>query len=135
MNELDRASLTPADGAARYYDWERMDLEALEPLAAGLSAVFRPYDWATGQLSHEAKEIRPGSVVIVEGLFVSRPQLRHRYAVSILVTADSSQRWQRQLARGDASPDWLQRWDDAEQHHLAIVSPPTSFDLVLDCSG
>lgn len=135
MSESDRARLTPAEGADRYYDWQRMSIEALDPLAAGRPAVFHPYDWSTGEPSYETCEVEPASVVIVEGLFVSRPELRHRYAVSILITADSSQRWERQLARHDATREWLQRWDDAERHHLTVVSPPSSFDVIVDCSA
>ena len=131
MSEPDRARLTPVEGADRYYDWQRMDAEALGPLADGLPATFRPYDWSTGELSEETYHIQPASVVIVEGLFVSRPELRHHYAVMILVVTDSSRRWQRQLARADATPEWLQRWDDAEQHHLAAVSPTQDFDVVV----
>ncbi len=134
MSEPDRARLTPAEGADRYYDWKRMDAEVLRPLAAGLPAAFCPYDWSTGQLSGQVCEIQPASVVLVEGLFVSRPELRHHYLVSILVTTNGSQRWQRQLARGDATREWLQRWDDAERHHLAVVSPPDHFDVVIDGS-
>jgi pantothenate kinase len=133
-NICERSSSYPAEGANRYYDWQRMSIEALDPLAAGRPAVFHPYDWSAGEPSHETCEVEPTSVVIMEGLVVSRPELRHRYAVSILITVDSSQRWKRQLARHDATREWLQRWDDAERHHLTVVSPPSSFDVIVDRS-
>ncbi len=135
MDEAARALFTPAEGADQYYDWERMDAEALTPLAAGRTASFRSYDWASGKLSDALVALPPAPLIIVEGLFVSRPELRHRYVLSILVVADERRRWQRQLDRGDATTEWLRRWDDAERYHLTDVSPPEVFDVVLDGSS
>lgn len=134
MDDADRAALTPALGADRYYDWQRLDAEVLAPLAAGRRARYRPYDWSTGELGAEPREIPPAPLVLVEGLFVGRSELRHRFAVSIVVVTDPSIRRERQAARADATQAWLDRWDAAERHHFSSIRPIDSFDVVIDGS-
>lgn len=47
MSEPDRAALAPSEGADRYYDWRRMDTEALAPSRSGW---WRPITPMSGQL-------------------------------------------------------------------------------------
>lgn len=131
MDEGERARLDPAHGADHYYDWQRLRDEVLRPLRGGRRAAFHPYDWDTNRLSDRLTMIEPAAVVIVEGLFVSRPELRQLIDLSVLVTADAASRERRQRDRADASSAWLQRWEAAEQWYFHHVRPPESFDVVL----
>lgn len=132
MDEARRAGLSPEQGVDQYYDWQRMREEALEKLRGGHDATFRPYDWKRNDLAQSNVKVRARPVVIVEGLFVAAPQLADLVAVSVLVTADEMLRVERQLARGDASAEWLARWDAAERWYFETVRPPETFDVIAE---
>lgn len=96
--------------------------------------IYRPYNWATGALGATWVSIEPAAVVIAEGVFMTRPELRKNHTFTVLVAADAAVRRRRQHDRGDATDAWLERWDAAERHHLTAVSPPEFFDFVIDGS-
>ncbi len=131
MDPAERVRLEPWEGADRYYDWERMRDEALDPLRRGRSATYRPYDWGRNALEPRTKTIGPKPVVIVEALFVSRPELDSVNDLSVVVVADSEMRRRRQLDRADAPQEWLQRWDAAERWYFEHVRPVYHFDLII----
>lgn len=135
MDPTERARLDPAEGADRYYDWERMLAEALAPLYGGRPARYRPYDWETNALGRRLVTVAPQPRVIVEGLFVSRPELNTMVDLTVLVMAEPDVRHQRQLDRADASDAWLQRWDAAERWYFNHVRPPGSFDVVINSTA
>lgn len=132
MEPADRAALTPEEGAHRYYDWERMLDEAIKPLRAGRPASYRPYDWTLNCLAELSTTIEPAAIVVVEGLFVGRPELDDVVDISVVVAADPSVRHERQLERRDATEEWLQRWDAAERWYFDHVRSPDSFDLIVN---
>lgn len=101
LDEAERAVLTPSQGADLYYDWQRLRDQALSPLRAGKAARFHPYDWHANQLADREIILRPSPYVVVEGLFVSRPQLADLVDVAVLVTSRASLRDRRQLERKD----------------------------------
>lgn len=131
MDESERADLGPAQGADLYYDWQRLRDDVLVPLSAGRPATFQPYDWDNNQLSVASSTIHPAPVIIVEGLFVSRPELKCLIDFTVLVAADEASRAHRQHDRADASPAWLQRWDAAERWYFDTIRPAEAFDAVL----
>ena len=135
MDEDERASLSPPEGAAHYYDWQRLRDEVLVPLRRGRPARFRPYDWDANAPADETVTIGPERLIIVEGLFVSRPELSQFVDVVVLVCADADVRWRRQLARRDAARQWLERWDAAERWYFEYVRQPESFDVVASDAG
>lgn len=130
IEESTRARLSPREGIDRYYDWERMRDEALLPLRAGLGAEYPSYDWESGLLGDRRVIVAPAAVVVVEGLFVSRPELQPLGDLSVLVEAPVDVRARRQLARADA-PEWVERWDAAERLFFAEIRPREAFDLVV----
>ena len=131
MDEDERAALSPAEGAARYYDWERLRDEALLPLRNRRPAVFRPYEWEANGLADRVVTIAPEPLIIVEGLFVSRPELAQVVDLTVLVVADAGSRTRRQRDRADASQEWLARWEAAEGWYFEHQRPPSSFDVVI----
>jgi uridine kinase len=135
MDEDERAALTPAEGAAWYYDWERLRDEALLPLRDRRPAVFRPYEWEANDLADRVITIAPEPLIIVEGLFVSRPELAHVVDIAVLVVADAGSRRRRQGDRADASKEWLERWDAAERWYFEHLRQRSSFDVVITGSA
>lgn len=132
MEPGERSQLGPAEGAELYYDWQRMRDEVLTPLHEGRTARYRPYDWERDALESRTITIEPRPVLIVEGLFVSRPELDSFNDLAALVVADQEIRLRRQLDRADASESWLERWDAAERWYFDHVRPPDHFDMIVD---
>ena len=117
MDEGKRFSLDADAGYRRYYDWERLGVEVLEPLSSQRRARYRVYDWTTGALG-DSKEVAPHGVVLVEGVYSARPELRRYYGACLLVETPQRVREARQKRRADASEAWLKRWDAAERYYL-----------------
>jgi uridine kinase len=134
MDEEARAQLSAREGMARYFDWERMRDEVLVPLRAGCDARYRPYDWDSGLLAEQWVAIRAARVVVLDGVFTSRPELASFLDLCVLVEAPADVRWKRQLKRGD-SLGWLRRWEAAERLFFAEVRVPETFDLVVCDAG
>lgn len=128
MDPIERARLTPWQGAAEYYDWQRLRRDVLEPLRAGRSTTFRRYDWDRNALAGPAVAIEPASWVILEGLFSTRPELADLLDIRVLVDTADDLRRERQLQRDD-HPSWVERWDAAERWYFTHVRPPESFHL------
>jgi uridine kinase len=130
MDEQRREGLSPAEGAEFYYDWERQR-DVLDRLSAGRTVSYRPYDWAANELAAEPVTVAAAPVIIMEGLFVSRPELAACIDLALLVTTDPGARRSRQRARADATPQWWDRWDAAERWYFENVRPANSFDLII----
>jgi len=129
MDEGERFALSPEDGYRQDFDWQRLRREVLEPIREGTSARFQRYDWSTGKLGEWA-EARAASVVILEGVYASRPELRVLFDLVVWVETSTATRAQRQATRED-TPQWVDRWDAAERHYTARFAPATLADLVV----
>lgn len=121
MPEDERAALTPEQGYALYFDWQRLRLEALNPLKARCTARFQRYDWERGSALKGWIRVAPAEVVIVEGVYLGRPELRSFFDVLVYISTPESERRQRLKARTWDDPAWTARWDAAEgwyhDHH------------------
>ena len=82
----ERAALGPKESYDRYLDWERLLRDVLVPLSRHSRARYRRYDWVTNALA-EWHEIEPRGVVIVEGVYSTRPELRPYFSVMVYVDA------------------------------------------------
>jgi uridine kinase len=132
MPDEHRWNLDAAEGADRYFDWQRMRRQALEPLRRGEPARFRPYDWrAGGGLCATAVEVGPAAIVIVEGVYSARPEFGALIDLTVLVDTPADERLRRLRARDHGNDRWWPRWSAAEDHYFTSVRPPASFDLVV----
>jgi uridine kinase len=122
MPPVERARLDAAGGYQHYYDWQRLEQEVLRPLAQGRQSSYRRYDWQRNALGGW-NEVTPEGIVIVEGCYAARPELRVYYHAIIVVETPVQLRAQRQRERADASPTWIARWDAAEQYYLQQHPP------------
>lgn len=81
-----RWALAAAEGVDLYFDWQRLRRETLEPLRAGRVARYRPFDWRAGAgLAEQVVEVIPTPVIVVDGIYNGRPELRDVVDVSVLV--------------------------------------------------
>jgi uridine kinase len=125
-----RAGLDAAGGYAEYYDWQRLEAEVLRPLRTSRPVRYRKYDWSNNSLG-DWIVVEPTGLIIVEGCYSARPELRTYYDAIVLAVASPAERERRQRLRNDASSEWLRLWDAAERYYMNRCRPDTYADLVL----
>jgi uridine kinase len=115
------------------FDWRRVCAQVLEPLANDESARYQRYDWDRDRLA-DWHEIQPGEVLIVEGNYAIRPELRAYYDFTIWVEAPHDVRLRRGLERDgdDARATWLESWMPEEERYVARFDPRAHADVVAD---
>ena len=135
------------DAAARArdaLDWRRLRIEALEPLRDGQVARWHAFDFAAGRRSdgsyafHAAPSTCiPASIVLVDGAYSARPELRDLCDVRVLIELAAPVRESRLRSRESAEflQAWHARWDAAEERYFTVTSPPSCFDLVVVTPG
>jgi len=132
LDDQQRWNLSPADGVEQYFDWRRLREEALLPLLAGEAARYRPFSWVPGGgLSERVVTIRPARIIIVEGVYASRPEFADLIDLSVLVATPEPERHRRMLARAHGNDVWWSRWAAAENLYFTSIRPPESFDLIV----
>ncbi len=130
MPDDEREQLDAEQGYQRYFDWQRLEAQVLEPLRAQLAARYQLYDWGTGQLG-SWREIAPETVVIVEGVYSARPELADYYDLTVYVDTPRELCLQRLRGRGQNSDEWINRWRAAEDYYIDTTQPQTRAALVV----
>lgn len=130
LPERTRNELDAVGGYHLYYDWQRLEAQVLRPLKDGLAARYQRYDWSTNSLA-EWITVSPTGLVIIEGCYAARPELRNYYHAIVVVVAHEATRQHRQRLRADASQEWLDRWDAAEQYYMSYAALHIYADLVV----
>jgi uridine kinase len=132
--ESDWASRTPAERASACMDWRRLRTQALEPLLAGRSARWQPFDFAAGTGSAtRAVECPAAPVILLDGAYSSRPELADLIGVSVLLELPDAIRRSRLRNREGAAfmTRWHATWDAAEDCYFTHIRPPRTFDIVI----
>jgi uridine kinase len=125
--------VTPMRSNANYvshFDWLRLELEVLAPLAENRTARYQPFDWDT-QRMEASQTVDPGGVVLVEGVGALRLDvLDYR----IWIECPRAICLQRVVLRdGDASePEWKGYWGPKEDRYIAAERPQDRADLIVD---
>jgi uridine kinase len=131
--EWDKKS--PKEKAEQAIDWKRLRTEVLEPLLAGKSATWHPFDWKAGHgLSESAIYGEPKPLIILDGAYSTRPELQDIIDFSVLVEIpDDTKRRTRLVGREgeEYMNDWHSRWDVAEEYYFTEVRPREAFDLII----
>ncbi|MFJ9343053.1 hypothetical protein ACIRP0_27730 [Streptomyces sp. NPDC101733] len=130
MPDRERKRLDAEQGYRRYFDWERLRDQVLIPLRDDRAARYQIYDWTTGQLG-AWREVVPGTVVIVEGVYSARPELVPYFHFTAYVDTPRDTCLRRVRARGENSEEWIGRWRAAEDHYLHTTWPQTRVELVV----
>ena len=93
-------------------------------------AKYQRYDWSTDRLM-DWVSVEPDKIVLVEGVYSSRPELRPMLDAAIFVEAPRAERLRRVLARDPNSCDWITPWMSAEDWYLDQIRPQDAADLSL----
>jgi uridine kinase len=130
MNVEERERLDARRGYELYYDWQRLEQDVLKPLSQGQAGSYQCYEWTSNKLSDETVTVEPRGIVIVEGCYSARPELRHYYHATFLVETSAEKRLERQRERANASDEWLEKWDAAERYYMKHHQPQSYVDLI-----
>ena len=125
-----RQTYDAAQGVDHHFDWQRLLDQAVLPLRAGTSSTYQPFDWQAGAGLAAPTTVEPASVVVLEGVYSARPELRPYLDLTVLVEASAEARLQRQRERHDPH-GWEARWDAAERLYFTSICPRESFDIVV----
>lgn len=130
MAATERAALGPEEGYDRYFEWERLRDTVLAPLSKEFRARYRCYDWATNRLA-EWRQVEPGRVVITEGVYSTRPEIRPYFGVTVYVDTPRELRLARMLGRRYEDVSWVEHWMAAEDWYEEHERPKEHVDLVV----
>lgn len=128
---------TPKEKANLGIDWRRLRKEVLEPLLAGQSASWHPFDWKTGKgLAEDTMTCNPALVIVLDGVYSARPELTDLVDLKVLFEVEDGKRRERLLSREgpsriEAMENWHRRWDAAEEYYFTKVRPRSSFDFII----
>jgi uridine kinase len=128
--ERDWRSWTAPQGYQRYFDHQRLSSELLGPLRDGRPGRFRRYDWGENALG-DWSDVAPRGLIVVEGVYLLRPQLRQAWDLTVFVEVPRDVRAARMRARGQDDAGWIERWMAAEDHYEQVYDPAGVADLVL----
>lgn len=123
----------PKARAARCIDWRAQRL-VLSALRQGQPAHYHAFDWDAfdGSTCGDATIIEPAPIILLEGVYSARPELRDLLDFSILVRIPAALRLARLSAREGAPGPWELQWHEAEDWYFTNAAPVSAFDLVLD---
>lgn len=117
------------------FDWRRLEEQVLKPARRNELFRYQRYDWATDALAewHESS----ARVVMVEGVYSTRIELKEFYDFTIWVECPRAIRLARGLERdGESARDcWLTKWMPEEDRYVSERSPQTGANLVYDGAG
>jgi phosphoribulokinase len=129
--EAERLALDAGGGYERYFDWQRLEAQVLTPARRGAPRLrYQRFDWGTGTMGAWVDVAMP-PILIVEGVYTLRPQLRPLVDLAIFVDTDDGTRLARQLARNENTDDWIRRWGDAGAYYIQRHDPAATADLVV----
>ncbi len=113
-------------------DWKRLASEVLIPLREGRAADFEVYSWDLDKM-HGRKIIKPFGIVIVEGVYAIRDELKDFYDLTIWLDVPKEVRLERGLKRDgeDKRERWLFDWIPMEDRYVEVQKPHLRADIIL----
>ena len=113
--------------------WGRLEREVIEPLLRGDHARFRVYDWSTRTIGAVEEVVKPSGIIIVDGLYSTRRELRGYYDFRIWVECPFNIKRERALerhARTRTSAE-IDSWMTEERAYIARHTPQEHAHLVV----
>lgn len=121
------------------YDYRRFQRDVLEPFAPGGTRLYRPvaHDLATDAVLHpEPRPAVPGSVLIVDGLFLHRSEIGEVWDLSVFLDVPFAVTATRMAARDGTHPDpghpTMRRYVEAQRIYYAACAPQQRADILID---
>ncbi len=118
-------------GAA--FEWQRLREQVLQPLSNKETARYQRYDWPTDSVAGW-RTVPAHGVVLIEGCFSTREELRNFYDFRIWVHAPKEMRLSRGVERdGERARDrWVNKWMPEEERYAGDQEPWRFAHVVID---
>lgn len=120
LDDAYRAALHAEQGYEEYFDWPRLRDQVLAPASQGRLVRYQRYDWTNARMG-DWVDAGPSDLLIVEGVYSGRPQLRRFADLVVWVNTSEEERLRRQVERGENEGVWIERWMAAENYYLSTV--------------
>jgi uridine kinase len=135
---VDRAVVVPVDHFSGpdvpEWDCDRFAAEVLAPVSGGMAGRYRQRTWDS-DAPGSWHEVRPGSVVIVEGVSATREDIEVGVPWDLTVWVDAPEPVREARIRdrdGEAGwRRWSETWRPSEQRYIARERPFLRVDLVV----
>lgn len=123
------------------YDYVRLKDLLLDPLSPGGAGLYRPaaFDhYSDSAVDGDMRQANPGDILIFDGIFLHRPELRDYWDLSIYLDVQFAQSIPRLAAR-DGGPSDLgaplnRRYIEGQQHYIRECDPARCASIVIDNS-
>lgn len=114
------------------YDWVRMREQVLVPLRNNEEGFYQRYDWNTDKLD-DWHTVPVGGMVLVEGVYSTRNELKDYYDCMIWVQCPRETRLARGLERdGEGARDrWENDWMISEDVYMREQQPERRADIII----
>ena len=124
------------EGPDSYYedtfDVTRFRRELLEPFARGEPIRTRIFDHVHDlPIDEPAQEAPPGAVLIVDGIWLHKPELRDAFELTIWLDVDRQVALARAIARDGMAERYATRYFPAETRYIEEVRPQELADIVV----
>jgi uridine kinase len=118
------------------FDWIRLRDQVLVPLRSNQIANYVRYDWPSDRLA-ECHEIQPLGIVLIEGVYSIRAELRDLYDYRVWIDCPSELRLNRGVARDRtiALSLWVDEWMPAEERYYKEHRPDTFAQVVVNSAA
>ena len=93
--------------------------------------VLKQADAFDGSKRFEPTHIGVRKIVVFEGVYSARPELRDLVDLRVLIEIPEKERHQRLLKREGQMGEWEKQWHRAEDWYFTTAAPRSAFDIVL----
>lgn len=121
------------------YDHDRLVADLLAPLGPGGAGRVRTraFDWRTDRPVEEpARAVRPGTVLVLDGIFLHRDELRAYWDFSVYLDVDFAVSVPRMAGRDGSPADPAhpanRRYVEGQRRYLAACAPADRATVVVD---
>ena len=121
---LERKNVTTTTFIGWQFDWQRLKTDVLQSITIRGFAQYQCYDWNTDRLA-EMRTIHACSTIIIEGIYVLRPELLSYYDIRLWMECSKEIRLQRGIDRDgeQARSQWENDWMKEEEKYVLICNP------------
>ncbi len=113
-------------------DHERFTEEVLLPLAGNEAFVYYPFDHSVMGVGSRGVQVQPSDVVIIEGSYSQRPDLKPYYDLNIFLTVGPEEQMRRIEKRNPDKVEMFRtKWIPLEEAYFSAFHPEASADLVI----
>ena len=129
----------PTEYYALQWDVSRLERELFRPLAEGVTELVLPrYDYERDVIVEEVIDVSSAHTVVVEGIFLQRPEWRPYFDYVIYLDCPREVRYERVLNRDTNLGDpekrlakYKRRYWPGEDFYLQLVDPKRGANVVL----